>query len=496
MHPKNKSTPYPSFPLPRAAFAAGVAAIAPLALHAAMPVPGAQPPLRPNAPNVLLIMVDDMNDWVGHLGANLQTKTPNIDRLAGMGVAFTRAYCAAPVSCPSRAALLSGQRPSTSGVYTNDDDWRTAIPAGQMLTRRFRDAGYVTVNSGKIMHGKFPRPGDWDSYFNLKEDGEADPAPKKLRKIAGMGYYPLDAGDEPRMMDYRHADRAIEFLAQKHDSPFFLGIGFHKPHLPWTVPKKYFDLHPLDQIELPPFREDDLDDIPVAGQAMSKPERHRKILADGNWKTAIQAYLAAISFADAQVGRVLDALESSPARENTIIVFLSDHGWALGEKYHWQKSALWEEETRAPMVWVVPGVTRPGARCDRVVEFTSVYPTLLDLCRLPAHASLRLDSPSLAPLLQDPRAAWDRVAVTTMRPCNHAARDERWHYIRYADGTEELYDTLDDPHEWTNLAVSPEHAAGKTRLAAYFPEKDNPPVGMKKAGGKNKKNRPRDEGDD
>jgi arylsulfatase A-like enzyme len=235
------------------------------------------------------------------------------------------------------------------------------------------------------------------------------------------------------------------------------------------VPKKYYDLFPLDTIELPPTQKDDLKDVPEGGLAMAKPKGdHATMLASGRWKEAVQAYLAAIAYCDAQVGRLLDAYESSPHKADTVVVFWGDHGWHLGEKEHWRKFALWEEATRMPFVWVGPGVTKPGGVCDRTVDLMSVYPTLCDLCDLPKPS--HVEGESLVPLLRDPKAAWDKPAITTFHRNNHAVRTERWRYIRYADGGEELYDHAADQYEWTNLAADPKHGDAKAELAKLLPK--------------------------
>jgi arylsulfatase A-like enzyme len=434
----------------------------------------------PARPNVLFIALDDLNHWVGHLGRNPQTRTPHIDRLARQGVTFSRAYCAAPVCNPSRAALMSGLRPGATGVYDNGQDWQAVIPETRTLTTQFRTAGYRVVGAGKIYHASAHRPGEWDAY--LERDG---PEPRTLHRTAtndgvgGIKFAPLECADAD-MPDYRIVSYALAELARPAERPLFLAVGLHKPHMPWTVPRPYYDLHPLAGIRLPPYRADDLNDIPPAGVRMAKPEGdHAQMLQSGRWKEAIQGYLAAVSFCDAMVGRLLDGLDRSAARTNTIVVLWGDHGWHLGEKLHWRKFALWEEATRAPLIWVVPGVTRAGAVCGRPVDFMSVYPTLCDLAGLPIPAHVQ--GPSLRPLLADPQAAWDRPAVTTFHRDNHAVRTADYRYIRYADGAEELYRHADDPYEWTNLAADPRHAAAKATLTRLLPGENQPELPRREA---------------
>ena len=424
--------------------------------------------------NILFIAVDDLNHWVGYLDRNKQVKTPNLDRLAAMGVSFANAYCAAPVCCPSRAALMSGLRPSTSGVYDNGDDWRTAIPIDLPMTTHFRKNGYQVLGGGKIYHGGYDRDEEFDYYFH---GGQNNPNKNVVKKgqFGGIKWAQLDADDDV-LHDYHVASWAAEELMKKHDKPLFLAAGIFRPHMPWNVPKKYFDLYPLDKIELPPYREDDLKDLPAEGLKMANPRQdHEKIESETQWKEAIQAYQACISYADAQIGRILDAYEKSPERDHTMIVLWGDHGWHLGEKHHWRKFSLWEEATRAPMMWYVPGVTQPGTICKQTVDFMSIYPTLFSLngLAIPKHN----EGVSIVPLLKNPDAAWDTPALTTFGENNHSVRSAKWRYIRYTKGGEELYDETADPYEWTNLADDPKYAAVKKDLAKWLPKVNKKAVG-------------------
>ncbi len=431
-------------------------------------------------PNVLFIAVDDLNHWVGHLHRNPQTKTPNIDRLAKMGVTFTNAHCAAPICNPSRTALLSGKRPSTTGVYDNGQPFEKAVTADQSLVMHFKKSGYETLGMGKLWHGGLGFPSQWTATGGKERGGDHGNARSKLtdRSIGPIKFGIID-GDDADVPDTQIADYGIAELGKRHDKPFFLTVGFHKPHMPWNVPRKYFDMHPLESIQLPPVQENDLSDIPQAGKKMAHAfGDHEKVLASGRWKEAVQAYLASISYLDGQVGRVLDALEKSPYRDNTIICFWGDHGWHLGEKEHWRKFALWEEATRAPFIWVVPGKTKPGSVCDASVDFMSIYPTLCEAAGLekPAH----LEGVSIDSLLRDPGSKWNTPALTTHGRNNHALRNNRWRYIRYADGSEELYDHSNDPYEWKNLAGSAEFAGVKSELAKFFPTVNHEGIERKK----------------
>jgi arylsulfatase A-like enzyme len=425
-------------------------------------------------PNVLFIAIDDLRDWVGYLGRNPQVKTPNLDRLARMGLAFTRAYPPAPVCNPARAALMSGLRPSTTGVYENNNDWRTVVPEDKTLPTQFRRAGYRVVGSGKIYHRAFARPSEWDDYLTAGGGNPALPAGQS-DGVGGIKFAPLDARDD-QMSDYRYTNYGIAELGKKHDRPFFLAVGLDKPHMPWNVPRKYFEMFPLESIKLPPHLETDLADIPPAGVRMAHPETdHEPMLKSGRWKEAVQAYLAAIAYTDMNVGRLLDALEKSAYKDNTIICLWGDHGWHLGEKQHWRKFALWEDSTRTPLIWVVPGVTKPGTKSEQPVNLMSIYPTLMELCGIPLPA--HLEARSVRPLLVEPGAPWSEPVLTTYRFQNHTVRVPGWRYIRYANGDEELYDEAKDPNEWTNLAGRKEFAARMAELKKYLPKVDTPDIG-------------------
>ena len=422
-------------------------------------------------PNVLFIAIDDLNHWVGHLGRHAQTRTPNLDRLASQGVTFTRAYCTAPACNPSRASLMSGLRPSTTGCYLNSQNWRPGISEDKLLNTQFANAGYRVYGAGKIYHGSYDRGGRWDDYFSGGGETRRHPDAKDSG-VGGIQFYPL-ANDDEQMPDYHVVSYGLEKLKETSDKPFFLAIGLVKPHMPFSVPKKWYDLFPLESIQLPPYREDDLDDVPPAGVKMAGPNGdHAKILESGRWKEAVQAYLATIAFCDSQVGRLLDGLDASPHRDNTIVCLWSDHGWSLGEKSHWRKFALWEEPTRTVFVWRVPGVTTPGSICGRTVDYLSIYPSLCELTGVPSPG--HLEGQSLVPLLKNPQAAWDRPAITTHGFKNHTVRTEGWRYIRYANGDEELYEDAADPFEYTNLAGRPDYASRKAELAKWLPKTDAP----------------------
>jgi arylsulfatase A-like enzyme len=445
---------------------------------------GASAAYDPDAshPNVLFIAVDDLNDWVGCLGGHPDTLTPNIDRLAARGTLFTRAYCAAPACGPSRASVMTGIRPSTSGIYGNSQPFRHSpvLAHATTMPSYFRAHGYRVEGAGKIYHTLHPDRRSWDDYFPSKH---ATQPPDILAPDAPLNGIPetahFDWGavhvEQDEMADSAVADWVSGRLSAHHDRPFFLACGFYRPHLPWYVPQEYFDRFPLDDITLPDVKEDDLDDIPEAGRRVANPGRdHAKVTEHDQWRQAVQGYLASIAFADDCVGRVLDALDNGPHRDNTIVVLWSDHGWHLGEKLHWRKFALWEEATRNVLTISAPGVTGPGTTSGATVSLLDLYPTLAELCNLAPKAELEGDS--LVPLLRDPNAAWDRPALTTLSRGNHSVRSERWRYIWYADGSEELYDHEQDPMEWRNLATDPRYADIIRDLARRLPDTEAPAV--------------------
>jgi arylsulfatase A-like enzyme len=347
----------------------------------------------------------------------------------------------------------------------NGDTWKTYLTEGEQLSAQFLKAGYYVGGAGKIFHSDQYFPSEWSEYMDGKGLYAAGKGVDK-----NDGYHdPLsvDLKDED-IMDWHTVNWCIERMNQSRSEPFFIACGLHKPHLPFAVPRKYYDAFPLDTIELPPYTQNDLDDIPAAGVKMAGPNGdHAKFLESGRWKAAIQSYLATCAYTDMNVGRLLDAFDKSPARENTIIVFWGDHGWSFGEKEHWRKFALWEEPTRAPLIFVAPGVTSAGTACHQPVDFMTIYPTLCQLAGVPTPAHVQ--GKSLAKLLDDPQAAWEQPAITTHGRGNHAVRLGPWRYIRYADGSEELYDHRNDEYEWYNLATDTQFAQVKEDLAKHLP---------------------------
>ncbi len=433
--------------------------------------------------NLLFIAVDDLNDWIGCLNGHPGVMTPNMDRLAKRGMLFTSAHCAAPVCNPSRSALMYGKRPSNSGVYTNDQPHRRSplLADAVTLPMHFRESGYRAVGGGKIYHERYPDPRSWDEYYpSQAKTKPPDPEPEN-KPLNGMpNTANFDWGGIPNsdneMGDYKVVDWAKGELSKPQDKPFFLACGIYKPHLPWYIPQKYLDMYPLDKITLPVVKDDDLDDVPPIGKqlAMMNTHDHERVKKYNQWHSGVRSYMAAITFADVQVGRVLDALDAGPHANNTNIVLWSDHGWHLGEKLHWRKFTLWERATRNVLMIAAPGVVKPGTTCDRTVSLVDLYPTLTELFGLPQRTGL--DGRSLMPLLKNPATAWDYPAITTYPRGNHSVRDAHWRYIRYHDGTEELYDRDKDPNEWTNIANESQAQKAKKRLMAYIPPTDAPDV--------------------
>jgi arylsulfatase A-like enzyme len=438
-------------------------------------------------PNVLFIAIDDLNDWVGCLGGHPQTITPNLDRLAASGVLFRNAYCPAASCNPSRSAIFSGIPPHRSGLYQNVQKMREVMPQAELLPRYFSNHGYWSAGSGKMLHYVID-PQSWDDYFPDKASDNPFPRtfnpeqrPLNLPRAGAWQYVEtdwasLDVTDEALGGDWLVTKWIGEQLGQQHEKPFFLACGIYRPHEPWFVPQKYFEPFPIENIQLPPgYKEGDLDDLPPTGQRIARNRYFAHIQKHEQWKQGIQAYLASIHYADAMLGRVLDELDKSPARDNTIVVLWSDHGWHLGEKEHWQKFTGWRVCARVPLMMRVPkGVpgllqgTTAGGVCDRAVSLVDLFGTLTDLCGLPPKADI--SSRSLVPLLQDPKTEWSQAAITHLdNPQNYAISNERWRYIHYVGDEEELYDIETDPHEWTNLAPKPEHSANLVEMRSLVP---------------------------
>ncbi|MCB1227979.1 MAG: sulfatase [Verrucomicrobiales bacterium] len=428
-----------------------------------------------SARNVLVIAIDDLNDWVGCLGGHPQVLTPNLDRLAQRGVLFTNAHVQATYCGPSRISVMSGRMPGSTGCYgfTPRYDQAETLQDHLPLHGVFAKAGFTTAGGGKILHEGLGQ-GWVRDLWSVTWGNANNPSPKERVhwpvKVWDWGAFP--ESDE-QMGDFQLAQETATFLREKQERPFFAIAGFRRPHVPLHVPKKWFDLYPLESVQLPEAPENDLDDVPhpeISTRIHRQPD-HREIVEKGLWKSLVQAYLASISFADHCVGEVLRGLDDGPNAADTVVILWSDHGFHLGEKQHWAKRTLWEETTRVPLIVAGPGLPS-GQRCSRPVGLIDLYPTLCEMFHLPAPAAL--EGRSLMPLLAHADAPWDRPAVTTLEPHSHAVRSENWRFIRYADGSEELYDHTRDPNEWTNLARDAATLTEREKAAHWLPTKNLP----------------------
>ncbi len=437
----------------------------------------------PAKPNVLFITIDDLNDWVGCLGGHPQAMTPNIDALAKRGMLFTNAHCNAPVCNPSRVSLMTGIRPSDSGIYSNSDFYQSKtslVRDSVVLPEHFAANGYDTFGTGKLFHDGQGK----DRFETYGPGGGQGPMPKKRlncpkdaskSQLWDWGIFPEKEGKGYN--DIADVEWASSKLRESRDKPFFLGCGFYRPHVPLYAPARFFDLHPLDAVKLPVVLENDIADIPKYALDLTAnplPPSQKWFIESGEWKHAVQSYLACISFTDDNVGKLVKALDDGPYADSTWIVVFSDHGFFLGEKERWAKQALWERATRVPLI-IVPPKNRAkefaaaGSACAQPAELISLFPTLIEACGL-SKGPEQLEGHSLIPLLKNPDAEWPHPAITTYLPGNHAVRDDRYRYIRYKDGSEELYDLQEDKPEWKNLASDPKMKPIIERLAKAIPK--------------------------
>jgi len=431
-------------------------------------------------PNVLFIAIDDLNDWIGCLGGNSQAKTPNIDSLAKSGVLFTNAHCQAPICNPSRVSLLTGIRPSTSGVYELKQPLRhaPALKGSKTLPAQFKTSGgYYVLGRGKIYHGK-PYLDEWDD-FKISPDARNNQFRVKpvsrLPKIRVRDFGPIDLPEE-QFRDVINARWAAKELKRDFEKPFFMAVGFRLPHVPLYAPSRFFLNYPKSEVKLPVIKEDDLEDLPPSGIKITRymddtPLNHSAILDTNSWREAVSAYLACTEFVDHCVGLILNSLYQSRHAKNTLVVLWSDHGWHLGEKRLWAKRSLWSESTRVPLIFAGSGLT--SGRCDRPVQLLDIYPTLVELCSIPKPPQ-KLEGNSILPLLSQPNAPWPYPAITTFHCNDHAVRTERWRYIRYANGDEELYDHSLDSNEWFNLAYKSKYRSVISELKAHLPKVNIP----------------------
>jgi len=513
-------------------------------------------------PNVLFIICDDLNDSVDRMGGHPDARTPNVDRLMQQGVRFTNAQCSAPLCGPSRASLLTGLYPSTTGYYgyqQGRNHWRknAVMKEARTMMEHFREHGYDVYGTGKLFHngqedwsvwkrdggfgvrpdfGPFPWDGRvegegdvprwkdmtshpgmpeplrsavrWRSFGPLSDVPEYKPDPArgvpghKGWLLGGKAFRYVSEEDRDPMPDELNAEWAVQLLKQQHDRPFFLAVGFNRPHTPMYAPKPYFDMFPTGRLQLPPYRKNDLADcarvlwqIPEGRSPyVNLPGRYgfegfellQQAGGEAMWKRWIQAYLACVAFVDDQLGKILDGLASSSHARDTIVIFTSDHGYHMGEKDYVFKNSVWEESARVPLVVLAPGVSKANSECAHPVSLVDVYPTLIDLCGIPGHPNDKgngrpLDGHSIRPFLDDPaNGQWlgPPVALTAVAGIDplevnepgsperqhFSVRSKRYRYILCNDGSEELYDHRHDPHEWTNIAADSKHAKIKQEL--------------------------------
>jgi len=500
---------------------------------------------RQGRPNVLFIICDDLNDSVAGMGGHPQAKTPNIDRLMRRGVRFTNAHSNAPLCGPSRASLWSGLYPSTTGFYKNWPHFRKnpILKDARTMQEHFMATGYDVYGTGKVLHHKDwkiwkredgfngfgirPSHGPWawdgskgpDFYYGINPTGhpsmprayregskylyrsfgplsdvpDVPPDPAKGAPgykgwmLYGKPFRYVGEDDRDLMPDELSAQWAVEKLEEKRDRPFFMVVGFMRPHTPMYAPRKYFDMFPYEDIKLPPYLEGDLDDCAEILKASYGKQFFDRLMTHGGvklWRLWIQAYLACVALVDDQLGKILDALEKGPYADNTIVIFTSDHGYHMGEKDNLFKLTVWEESTRVPLVVSAPGITRPGTECDKPISLIDMYPTLIDLCGLSSNPNAKtnnaaLDGCSIQPFLKNPeKGTWDgpEVALSviydynaetgekTSTGQNFTVRSRHWRYTLCLNGEEELYDHRKDPNEWTNLAKDPKYADIKKEL--------------------------------
>jgi len=457
--------------------AAGLACIAGIALAAP------QADREKSAPrNVLFLVADDLNTLLGCYG-DPRAKTPHLDRLARRGVRFERAYCAFPLCGPSRNSLLTGLYPNANGVLANGQIFRQTIPAQPSLPQVFRQHGYFAGRIGKMYHYNVPAsvgtdghddPASWELELNPAGVDRLEEQPMITSLVPGQ-FGPTLSWHASSHPDERHTDGLIardaewvlERMARQRERPFFLAVGFFRPHTPFVAPKApYFEHYP--EAEMPVVRgvEDDQADIPAA--ALASARREEAAMSDAQRRQAVQAYYASISFMDAQVGRVVDALDRLGLADDTVIVFTSDHGYHLGEHGLWQKRSLFEESARVPLLIVAPGISKANTTVAAPVSLIDLFPTLAELCGIPAPANLQ--GQSLVPMVRDPSAigrGWALTQTAHNGVSGYSLRTPRWRYTEWNEGeARELYDHDVDPRELANLASSAAHAQIIEELAA------------------------------
>ena len=427
-------------------------------------------------PNVLFIAVDDLNDWIGVLGGHPQAKTPNIDKLAARGVLFSNAQCQAPVCNPSRASLMTSLYPSTSGIYFLNPDINDSPVASEsiVMPKRFQQEGYDVFAGGKLLHNA---AGINETHMPNYAGNFGGFGPMPTNKICSFpGERLWDWGAFPdrddQMPDYQLASWAENKLEEKYETPFWMGVGFYRPHVPQFAPQKWFDMYPLETLKLPKTIQDDLSDISSYGKDITRLKHiaptYEWVTENNQWKPLVQSYLACVSFVDEQVGRVITALDNGVYGDNTYIVLFSDHGFHLGEKERFAKRSLWEDGTRVPLIIVGPGIAE-GKVCNKPVQLLDIYPTLLELTNL--KQDKKHEGHSLVPLLKNIDAEWSHYARTSFGPGNYSITSEDYRFIQYDDGSEEFYDLKNDPQEWHNEIKNQKYTKVIAKHRSEVPQK-------------------------
>jgi arylsulfatase A-like enzyme len=429
-------------------------------------------------PNVVMISIDDLNDWTGFLGGHPEALTPNMDALAKRGRNFANAHCAVPVCSASRVSVMSGIAATTHGSYELGPRYEQlpALQDASTIQQYFKDHGYYTIEGGKVLHHGFG--GRLAKGIDRSLGRKRSPRPKERMNRPADWSGAWDWGAHPEndteMFDFQLAGKAADALREDFEKPFFMSVGFFRPHVPLFAPPKWFQLYDAGKLTLPNNPKSDLDDLPrnflnINNYAVAPT--HAEVVENGKQRSLTQAYLASISFVDHCVGVVLNALSSSRYADNTIVVLWSDHGFHLGEKQHWAKRTLWEESTRVPLLIAGPGV-ETNEPCREPASLIDIYPTLIELCGLPKNS--RLEGVSLVPQLNDPAAPRERPAITSSYFGNHSIRTRDWRLIVYSDGARELYDHRNDPDEFRNLANDPVHKQLQDKLARWLPRGATP----------------------
>ena len=435
-------------------------------------------------PNVLFIAIDDLNDWIGPLNGHPQVRTPSIDALAARGTVFRNAHAQSPLCNPSRTSLLTGKRPSSTGIY-GLAPWFRDVEALQdvvTLPQHFSINGYTTYSTGKIYHGGYGRQEEDHEFDELGPPASvgARPEEKLVGWTPGGNHALMDWGTFPHKDedkgDWKVASWAVNIMNEKPQAPFFLSVGFFLPHVPLYVTEEWMDLYPEEQVQLPPILDNDREDTPRFSwyDHWDLPEPRLKWLEENEQLVPlVRSYLASVSFVDSQVGRLLEALESNGYMENTVVVLWSDHGYHLGEKAISGKNTLWDRSTRIPLIFAGPGISK-GALVDSPAELLDIYPTLIELCGLPSRQGL--EGHSLMPQLERADAERKWPAITTHNHDNHGVRTTDWRFIQYADGSQELYNMKQDPNEWTNLASDSRYTDVIEELTQWLPTVNLKPV--------------------